>query len=358
MKKKQVVLLYGGRSVEHGVSINSAKNVARNIDKTKFEVFPIGITQSGKWFFTPEVSKLIQKGSPVVLNLETQKPYFNWENKRILADVVFPLLHGTNGEDGSIQGFFKTLNLPVVGSDILGSSLAINKIISKRLLHESGLPVANFISIKSSDKTKITFAGAKKKLGLPFMVKAASLGSSIGISKVKLKDEFIPALESAFRYDTQVLLEQFIEGRELECAVLFNNPPKASLPGEVVVNKNYDFYTFEAKYVDPNAVTIQVPAILPAKISKLIRELSVKAFQALQCEDYARVDLFLTKNGSVYINEINTIPGFTDSSMFPMLWKQQGISFENLITKLIEIALEKNKSNSKLVHNFNSNLKY
>ena len=277
---------------------------------------------------------------------------------KILVDIVFPLLHGTDGEDGSIQGLLKSLDLPVVGTGVLGSALSMNKIVAKRLLREAGIPVADFIPFGFHDTVKPTFDFVKKKLGLPFMVKSASLGSSVGVTKVKTKSEFAPAIEEAFRYDNELLFERFIKGREIECAIVGNHPPQASLPGEIVISRKYEFYTFDAKYVDANAVTINVPADLPGKAIDKIKEFSIQAFQTLQCKDYARVDLFLSSKGDIYVNEINTIPGFTNSSMYPMMWKERGISFTELITKLITLSLDRHRMKDRIELQYSSSLKY
>ena len=357
MSTIKVAILYGGRSVEHGVSINSAKNIFEFIDRKKFTPVPSGVTQKGKWYLTKSVSKNIQKGKPLSIQLDPKEPYLRCGSQKIKADVVFTVLHGTDGEDGSIQGLLKSLDLPVVGTGVLGSSLSMNKIIAKRLLKQAGLPVADFIPL-GFNSHRPTFEEIKNKLGLPFMVKSASLGSSVGVSKVKSKADFAVAVEESFRYDHELLFEQYIKGREIECALLGNAPPKASLPGEIIISKNYEFYTFDAKYVDGKAVTIDVPAKLPKDVIEKIRELSIRAFETLKCEDYARVDLFYSTTGEIYLNEINTIPGFTNSSMFPMMWRDRGISFTDLISQLINLAIEKNKMNDRIQHNFASSLKF
>jgi D-alanine-D-alanine ligase len=190
------------------------------------------------------------------------------------------------------------------------------------------------------------------------MVKSASLGSSVGVSKVSSRDEFNQALDDSFRFDQEVIIEEFIQGREIECAIMGNNPPQASNPGEIIIRKDYAFYTFDAKYVDPDAVTIHVPAVLDKRIIQKVRKISVKAYQALRCEDFARVDLFLTSEGKVYVNEINSIPGFTNSSMFPMMWKEKGVTFTDLITKLIDFAFERHAAHKRIERGFQSNLNY
>jgi D-alanine-D-alanine ligase len=358
MGKLQVGILYGGRSVEHGVSINSARNIAEYIDRNKFEPHLFGINPSGKWFNTKEVSKNFTTGATVDLSLDPAKPALKAGDTVSSLDVVFPLLHGTDGEDGSVQGLLQAMSLPCVGSGVLGSALSMNKIVAKQLMQSAGLPIGKFLYYSKLDRDKIAYTDIVNQLGLPFMVKSASLGSSVGVSKVKSEADFAKALEDSFQYDDEVLFEEFIKGREIECAVLGNYPPQASLPGEIVINPKYDFYTFDAKYVDPEAVQIDVPAKLDSSVASEIQKASVKAFQTLRCLDYARVDLFLTADNKIYLNEINTIPGFTNSSMFPMMWKERGISFTDLITRLIETALERHKKSTNVKRNFQSNLKY
>ncbi len=357
MKKPSVALLYGGRSVEHGVSVNSARNIAEHIDKGKFSIIPIGITQQGAWYLTSGVHRNIRAGKKLIANLDPVHPWVSDGKKRIRFDVVFPVLHGTDGEDGSIQGLLKSLSIPIVGTGVLGSALSMNKIVAKRLLKEAGIPVADFIPLDFNQTAKPTFDDVCKKLGSPFMVKAASLGSSVGVSKVNTKAEFGKAVKEAFLYDSELLFERYVRGREIECAVLGNDPPKASLPGEIIVSNKYAFYTFDAKYVDSKAVSIEVPARLNNGQVEQIRELSIRAFLALKCEDYARVDLFLSEEG-IFINEINTIPGFTNSSMYPMMWKERGISFTDLITRLIQVAAKRHNGAKRIAHEFNSALNY
>jgi D-alanine-D-alanine ligase len=360
VSKKKVAILYGGRSVEHGVSVNSAKNIFEFIDKDQFEPLAIGISKTGRWFLTKTVDKDIEQGQALGLILDPDKAGFIIlsNSDRIKADIIFPVLHGTDGEDGSIQGMIKALNIPMVGTGVLGSSISMNKIIAKRLLQDAGLPVTKFVSYHFSEKEKIKFDTVERQVGLPFMVKSASLGSSVGVTKVSKKSELKNALDEAFRYDHEVIIEEFIVGREIECAILGNSPAEASNPGEIVISKEYEFYTFDAKYVDSKAVEIKVPAELSKDVIKKVREVSVQAYKALHCEDFSRVDLFLTKKGKVYVNEINTIPGFTNSSMFPMMWKERGISFTDLISKLIDLAYERHNANKRLQHDFQSSLKF
>lgn len=359
MTRKRVAILYGGRSVEHGVSINSARNIYEFIDKEKYQPIAIGITTSGSWFLTRTVSKNISEGEPLQLKLNPQNPVFMTASGReIEVDVVLPVLHGTDGEDGSIQGLLKALSLPMVGTGVLGSAVSMNKLTAKRLLVEAGLPVAKYIACSFSEKDTLSFETIQSKLGLPFMVKAASLGSSVGVSKIKNESDFRSAVEDSFRYDDAALFEEFVQGREIECAILGNTPPMASLPGEIIISSKYEFYTFDAKYVDGEAVKIEVPAQLPAATAEKIRQLSIQAYQALHCEDFARVDLFLASDGRVFINEINTIPGFTNSSMYPMMWKERGLSFTELITRLIDLGTERFERSNRVERDFQSSLKF
>lgn len=359
-KKIKVAILYGGRSVEHGVSVNSAKNILEYIDKERFEPLTIGISKSGQWFLTSGVSKEIEQGKALGLILDAQKPGFTLlaSGDRLKTDIIFPVLHGTDGEDGSIQGLIKAMDIPMVGTGVLGSSMSMNKIVAKRLLKEAGLPVTRFLTFHYSEKDRMNLDQIAAEIGMPFMIKSSSLGSSVGVSKVKDQTSFLNAIEEAFRYDDYLIAEEFISGREVECAILGNYPAQASNPGEIRINPKYEFYTFDAKYVDPQAVEIDVPAKLSAEESARIRQVSVDAYKALYCEDFSRVDLFLTPEGKIYINEINTIPGFTNSSMYPMMWKERGIGFTDLITKLLDLANERYDRSKRIEREFNSALKF
>ena len=345
-QRLNVAVLYGGRSVEHEISIRSATNVVANINPDLFDVTLIGIDKKGSWYLNDSVADDIASGDEVMITLDASSPRLKNINTEaeIDIDVVFPVLHGTDGEDGSIQGFFTAMNLPVVGSGVLGSAISMDKIISKKVLNEEGIPVAAYIEFHKSEIEDITFSAIVDQLGLPFMIKSAALGSSVGISMVKNEGDFGSSLKDSFRYGDKVIIERFIKGRELECAIIGNENPKASLPGEIVMVKDYDFYTYEAKYLDEEAIKIMIPAELDGAITEKIRKTSIAAYQALRCEDYARIDLFLTDEGEIIINEINTIPGFTNASMFPMMWKHMGMSFMELVTALIHLCLERTKA--------------
>ncbi len=252
-------------------------------------------------------------------------------------DVAFPILHGPFGEDGTVQGLLKLANIPFVGAGVLGSAVGMDKDVMKRLLKEAGLPVGRFLAIK--DHENISFDKAIRSIGLPFFVKPSNMGSSVGVSKVTKKAEFKTAIEAAFSYDRKILLEEYIRGREIECAVLGNDDPIASLPGEILVHD--EFYSYDAKYIDEHSASLDIPAKLPAILIKKVQKMAVDVFKTLSCEGLGRVDFFLKKSGEFIINEINTIPGFTSISMYPKLWEASGIPYGKLIEILIESAIER-----------------
>lgn len=306
--KLRIAILYGGKSAEHEVSINSAKNVIDSLDKNKYDITAIKINKDGK---------------------------INFDLKNI--DVVFPVLHGPYGEDGSMQGYLKLMNLPYVGSGVLGSAMGMDKDITKRILRDANLPIGEFLVFKKFEK--LNFDQIKNKLGLPFFVKPANLGSSVGVSKVKNRKDFDKAIKESFLYDTKIIIEEFIDGREIECAVLGNDNPIASIAGEVI--PTHEFYDYNAKYIDENGARLKIPAdILNAKMME-VQALAVKAFKALCLEGMARIDFFMDKAGRLYVNEPNTIPGFTNISMYPKLWEKSGIMYSDLLDKLIELAIDR-----------------
>lgn len=355
-KKLNIAILYGGRSVEHEISIRSAKNVVANIDTAAFSVVLLGIDKHGSWYLNRSIDDKIKSGAPVSLNLDASAPHLieNKSGRSITIDVVFPVLHGTDGEDGSIQGLFKAMDLPLMGSGVLGSAISMDKIISKKILKECGIPVAAYLEFNKAQKAGIQFDEVVQQVGLPFMIKSAALGSSVGVSMIKSEMDFSAALEDSFKYGDKVIIEQFIKGRELECAVMGNEHPIASVPGEIVLVKDYDFYTYEAKYLDKEATKIILPAEVDETMTEEIKRISILAYQALRCEDFARVDLFLTEDGSVIINEINTIPGFTNASMFPLMWQKMDYSYPALISKLISLCMKRHSASKGLETDFNA----
>ncbi|MFA6537637.1 MAG: D-alanine--D-alanine ligase [Patescibacteria group bacterium] len=348
-QKKSIMVLFGGVSAEHDVSIISAQNVINFINKKKYKVVPIYIDKKGRWlsFEIKFVSnKSFEFGKVEKEKLNEVFPYskngkmFINAKKEEKIDIVFPVLHGPYGEDGSMQGFLRILNVPFVGSGVLGSAVGMDKDFAKRLLRDAGILVGDFVVIKK-DQEKIDFFSIKRKFGLPVFIKPANMGSSVGISKVNNKEEFFAAVNKAFEYDEKVIIEKNIKGREVECAILGNEKPQASIVGEVLVKKG--FYSYSAKYLEKDNAEIVIPAKITNKTLKKIQETAIKTFQVLGCSGFARVDFFLCPNGRVFVNEINTIPGFTSISMYPKLWQESGIKYEALIEKLIILAFEQHK---------------
>jgi D-alanine-D-alanine ligase len=356
MDKINIGILYGGRSVEHDVSLLSAKNILQNIDRTKYEVYLLAIDKNGKWLLCSNINKPIEEGTPLSIILDAEKPYFTTSNSKFSLDVIFPILHGTDGEDGSVQGLLQTMSIAYVGSGVLGSAASMDKLLAKRVLQSAKLPVADFEAYQHHERNSINFKTLKSKFGLPFIIKPANLGSSVGVTKVNDEDDFTTALDDAFRYDNSILIEEFVDGREVECAILGNENPIASVAGEVVLSKNYEFYSFTAKYEDPDSAQITIPAAMPDAVHEQIKKLSKKAYSLLNCHDLARVDLFVKEDGTVFINEINTLPGFTNISMYPSLIQYEGIGYQDLITKLVEMARERHNENRRITTNYESQL--
>lgn len=316
--KKKILILYGGKSVEHEVSINSAQNVIRALNPQKY----------------------------MVDTLKIEKDYIYLETiiSRIKScDVVFPILHGPFGEDGTVQGLLKLMNVPFVGADVLGSAIGMAKDVTKRLLKESHILTTDFLVFTSND---IDYSSIKQKFGLPFFVKPANLGSSVGVNKVFTKAQLTRAIKEAFSCDAKILVEKYVKGREIECSVLGNEDPIVSLPGEVIVKKG--FYSYEAKYIDPNVAVLKIPVELPDYLVKEIQNIAIKTFKTLCCSGMARVDFFLDKTDQIYVNEINTIPGFTNISMYPKLWEASGISYSELLDRLVNLAIERHRKEQKL----------
>ena len=338
MPSKNLIILFGGRSVEHEISVRSATNVVNYIDPTRFNLSVIGISKKGNWFLLDHPEQSIETGKEISLSLSATQPHFEIKesHESTAIQIVFPILHGTDGEDGSIQGLLLSLNVILIGSSVLGSAISMDKIVSKKLLEHAGIPVAPYMSFTKGEE--ISFEKIKNKLGLPFIVKAGNLGSSVGISKVNTLGDFDYALTDSFQYGHEILIESFVKCRELECGIIGNESLSSTLAGEIILLKKYDFYTYEAKYQDKAAIKIEIPAQIPTAVHQQIRTLCEKAFLTLKCNDFARVDVFLTQENEIFINEINTIPGFTNVSMFPGLWENMGISYPVLISKIIELG--------------------
>lgn len=352
-RKIRVGILFGGRSAEHEVSLQSAKNIIDAIDRSKYEVVLIGIDKTGQWHLNEESRFLIpttDSGAPGLregdgnLALIPGKQYeqlvaLPGQQRIGSLDVIFPVLHGPFGEDGTVQGLLKLANIAFVGAGVLGSAIGMDKDVMKRLLREAGIPVARFLVANKYSPKEIGFDYARGQLGLPLFIKPANLGSSVGIHKVRDRTDFERAVRDAFNFDNKILIEECIKGREIECSVLGNDNPIASVPGEIL--PRHEFYSYEAKYLDENGAVLEIPAKLPSDISGRVRQLAIKTFSVLCCEGMARVDFFLRNSGEIIVNEINTIPGFTRISMYPKLWGATGISYSELIGKLIELGMER-----------------
>ena len=355
-KKTRVAILCGGKSAEHEISLQSAKNIFEAIDRKKYEVLLIGISKKGQWTLIETSRKGWPKSIPSIkanksLALAPGRkmgPLVGLSGREAVGrvDAVFPVLHGPFGEDGTVQGLLKLANVPFVGAGVLGSAAGMDKDVMKRLLRDAGIGIAKFFVFDRTAPREIVFDEIERQLGLPFFIKPANLGSSVGIHKVKDKQQFEQALRDAFQYDSKILIEEYIQGREIECSVLGNDHPIASLPGEII--PQHEFYSYEAKYLDEKGAILEIPAELPAEVTKEIQDIAIQSFKTLCCEGMARVDFFLRDNREVIVNEINTIPGFTKISMYPKLWEASGISYAELIDRLIQLALERFEREQKL----------
>lgn len=352
MKKINVGILFGGRSTEHEVSLQSAKNVIDAIDQEKYDITLLGIDKTGRWYLNDRSQFLLNSDDPKAIALEAGKDVVlvpgNKTNQLLGVfdktasaniDVVFPILHGPYGEDGTVQGLLKLADIPFVGAGVLASAVGMDKDVAKRLLRDAGIPIARFRICYKGNQDSLDFKEIAQHFGLPFFIKPANAGSSVGVSKVKNESQFFQAVKEAFAFDKKILIEEFVEGREVECAVLGNENPVASRVGEIIAQQ--EFYSYEAKYIDENGAVLQIPAQLPEETERLIQDAAVKTFQVLCCEGMARVDFFLTKDNKLVVNEINTIPGFTKISMYPKLWEISGVTYRDLIDRLIQLALEK-----------------
>ena len=347
-KRLRVGVLFGGRSGEHEVSLASAASVIRGLDPDKYEAVPIGITKEGHWLIGAGAQKMLpevlKSGQRVMMTADASDAVLvrldgSGGGQRL--DVVFPVMHGTFGEDGTIQGLLELAGLPFVGAGVLGSAIGMDKDVSKRLLQVAKIPVVPWISVQRADwehDPKAIRTAIEKKFKYPLFVKPATLGSSVGMTKVHSRAELGPALDLAAEFAMKILVEKCMVAREIEVSVLGNHDPKASIPGEVVPHR--EFYDYAAKYLE-EGTQLLIPAKLQPAQQKKIQKYAVDAFRALELSGMARVDFFVEKKGGkIYLNEVNTIPGFTSISMYPKMWEASGIPFRDLIDKLIELALE------------------
>ena len=341
----RVALVYGGQSSEHDVSIRSAQNVHAALDPDRYRVTPVFIDRAGRWHVeTPNASVLLGAEAP-----DSEAAPSPAEVVAALArldvDVAFPMLHGQNGEDGTVQGLFETLGLPYVGPGVLASAACMDKDVTKRLLAEAGLPQGRYLTLYAHAPAP-SYEDVASVLGPTVFVKPANSGSSVGISKVQAALGWRAALDMAFAYDRKVLAEAAISGREIEVAVLGNEEPEASVPGEIV--STAQFYTYDAKYEDPQASRMEVPADLPEGVAETLGGLAIDAYRALGCEGMARVDFFVPEAGGPLVNEINTIPGFTERSMYPVMWEHSGLPYAALVDRLIQLALDRHARDTAL----------
>lgn len=347
MGKKRLGVIFGGTSTEHEVSIVSGTSVIKNLNKEKYEIYPIYIDKAGEWFeFEPD-NKTYKVGDEIV---GTKKIENIWNYLKTM-DILFPVLHGLQGEDGTIQGMFELLKIPYVGTRVLGSSICMDKVYSKIIFEKAKLNQAKYVYIRKFEDKYIyvnedfseevldiqeTVNKIMEKIDFPMFIKPSNSGSSVGISKAKNKDELINAITEASKFDKKILIEENINGREIECAVLGNEEVKASVLGEILPAEA--FYSFSAKYQNSDSKTVEAPD-LPEELTKKVRELAVKAYKAADCQGLSRVDFFVDdKENKIYINEINTLPGFTEISMYPKLWEKSGLTYTELLDKLIELA--------------------
>lgn len=352
--KISVLICCGGRSPEHNISLLSANSILSYIDRVKYDVKVVGITKDGIWKYHGDQLQISNPSSANQVALDDAELHTvllsqNYADRQLIRqdtgeticsiDVVFPVLHGEYGEDGSIQGFLKMCGIPYVGCDIIGSSICMDKDVAKRLLRDADINVANFITIrKGYNETDADYHKIADHLGSTLFLKPANLGSSVGVSCVKSKEAFEAALELGFRYDDKVIIEEKITGREIECAVLGNQNPKASSIGEIVPKTGV--YDFESKYVDDDGAELSIPADIDEDTALKAKTLAIKAYKALECKGMSRVDMFLESDGRLVLNEINTIPGFTKISMYPKLWQEDGITYTDLISELIALAIK------------------
>lgn len=375
-KKLRVGILFGGRSGEHEVSLLSAASILNAIDRDRFDVVPIGITKDGRWLAAGDAHSLLKGDtSPLARRLRAGDPESTpgakllhegiptllapepGQRANTMLDVVFPVLHGTFGEDGTIQGLFELAGIAYVGSGVLGSAAGMDKDVMKRLFAQAGLPIVKHVTLLRSDwetASRKCVAKVEAALRYPVFAKPANLGSSVGISKAHDRKELGPALDLAAKYDRKLVVEQGVGGksakaRELEVAVLGNDAPEASAVGEIIPGK--EFYDYEAKYLSEGSVPV-IPAKLSRAETKQIREMAVAAFRACDLSGLARVDFLMEPGGKrrIYLNEVNTMPGFTQISMYPKLWEASGIRYRDLITRLIELALERQQDKTRTVY--------
>lgn len=340
--KIRVGILCGGQSAEHEISILSARNILAALDQSRFEPVLIGIDKAGRWILQDTQQLLASSDDPRRVRIEAG-PQVDMTATLSRLDVVFPVLHGTLGEDGTVQGLFEVARIPYAGAGVLGSAIGMDKDVTKRLLRDAAIPVADFRTVRrdrfAADPQGICAELAV--LGFPLFTKPANAGSSIGVRKVTQVEALADAIRFALKFDTKAIVEASVCGREIELAVLGGKPPAVSLAGEIIVEHPDGFYSYDAKYIDEHGARLELPASISADQLTRAQALALRAFEILECDGMARVDLFLTREGRLLVNEINTIPGFTAISMYPKLWALSGVSPTELVTRLIDLALRR-----------------
>lgn len=355
--KTKIGLLYGGKSAEHKVSLQTALAVIKALDLEKFEIHPIYINVEGQWIKGQQLHAPVDNVKALEFSNDNQlaatslAPSLFQQNQEPL-DVIFPLLHGPNGEDGTVQGLLELLNLPYVGNGVLASAAGMDKVMMKNVFAQAGLPqvkYAAFIRTEWEKAKEAVYAKVEEQLGYPCFVKPANLGSSVGISKCSNRKELEIAFVEAFQFDRKVIIEEGVIAREIEVAILGNDEPKCSVAGEIVPKK--EFYDYKAKYEDGDTALI-IPADISAEEYQQINEMAIQAFKALDCSGLVRADFFLTKDGQALINEVNTMPGFTPFSMFPLLWKHTGVEYPQLIETLVDLAKERHAQKQNIKYTF------
>jgi len=350
--KIRVGILFGGQSAEHEISILSARNVLAALDRSRFEPVLIGVDKNGRWLAQDERRLIDSASDPRQLHIEPGLPV-PIENTAGRIDIAFPVLHGTLGEDGAMQGLFEVTGIPYVGAGVLGSAVGMDKDVMKRLLRDAGVPVADFRTVRRERFMADAEAVCRDllPLGFPMFSKPANAGSSVGVRKVRDASALEDAVRHALQFDTKAVVEESIAGREIELAVLGGEKPLVSIAGEIIVEHPDGFYSYDAKYIDEKGARLEIPASLPDELLRKGQQLALRAFEVLECEGMARVDLFLRPDGRFYVNEINTLPGFTAISMYPKLWAQSGVSPTQLITRLIELGLERARQRAQIRRN-------
>lgn len=340
--KIRLGILFGGRSTEHEISIRSAANIVRAVDPARYELITFGIDRQGGWQRTSldalQAKEVPAKGQGSAYAASSLASVLG---ELAGCDCVFPVLHGTCGEDGTVQGLLRLLDIPFVGADVLGSAVGMDKLIMKRLLAEAGIPIGRYAAFRDSATALMEFDRLSTAFGLPLFVKPSAQGSSVGVSRAANKAEYDAAVRLAFEFDDVVLVEEAVNGREIECAILGNEDPVASVCGEIIPKGG--FYSYENKYLNEDGAAFEKPAKLAPDVMKAIQDLSIRVYQSLECSGLARVDVFLKPDGTVLVNEINTLPGFTSISMYPQLFELSGVKTTELIDRLVHLARDRFK---------------